>query len=103
MAIQRYRNNLLNRTQNKDIRYLTSDQLNSLTNEFMNYYDLCSSKRRKYRGRYWLVYVMLKATGARLGEVLQINDATDIDYRNSKVKLITLKQKTNLSYSTLTY
>ena len=34
----------------------------------------------------------MRATGARLSEVLAIDEARDIDFRNSEVRLITLKR-----------
>ncbi|MEA2067072.1 MAG: site-specific integrase, partial [Thermotogota bacterium] len=45
-----------------------------------------------YRGRYWLTFLMLKFTGARIGEVLLIDDTTDIDFRNAEIKLTILKR-----------
>ena len=74
------------------IEYLSEDQLNALTQAFMDYYDK-SVKYRKAKGKYWLVYLFLRFTGARLNEVLSINDNTDVDFRNSEVKLVTLKQR----------
>ena len=78
-----------------DITYLTENQLNALTEAFRDYYDEDIKRARRInRGRYWLVYLVLRFTGARLGEVLSIDDKTDIDFRNYEIKLITLKQKT---------
>ncbi|PMP92696.1 MAG: site-specific integrase [Desulfurella sp.] len=74
------------------IEYLSEEQLNTLTQAFMDYYDK-SIKYRKARGKYWLTYLFLRFTGARLNEVLSINDNTDVDFRNSEVKLVTLKQR----------
>jgi molybdate transport system regulatory protein len=74
------------------IEYLSEEQLNTLTQAFMDYYDK-SIKYRKAKGKYWLTYLFLRFTGARLNEVLSINDNTDVDFRNSEVKLVTLKQK----------
>lgn len=37
--------------------------------------------------------MVLRYTGARIGEVLSIDDRTNIDFRNTEIKLITLKQK----------
>ena len=35
----------------------------------------------------------MRYTGARIGEVISIDDRDDIDFRNTEIKLITLKQK----------
>jgi molybdate transport system regulatory protein len=76
----------------KSINYLTPEQLNALTQAFDEVYG--NPKRyRRARGKYWLVFLFLRYTGARLNEVLSINDATDIDFRNNEIKLVTLKQR----------
>ncbi|PMP67101.1 MAG: hypothetical protein C0192_03770, partial [Desulfurella multipotens] len=49
------------------IEYLSEEQLNALTQAFMDYYDK-SIKYRKARGKYWLTYLFLRFTGARLNE-----------------------------------
>jgi molybdate transport system regulatory protein len=36
---------------------------------------------------------MLRFTGARLGEVVLLNDATDIDFRASEIRIVTLKRR----------
>ncbi len=76
------------------IQYLAENQVNNLTLAFQNYYDANERKAQKAnRGRYWLTYLMLRYTGARIGEVLLINDITDIDFRNAEIKLTTLKKR----------
>jgi len=76
------------------IEYLTEHQVNSLTQAFQRWYDETKTRgRRRFRGRYWLTYLVLRFTGARLGEVLRIDDTTDIDFRNSDIKLVTLKRR----------
>ena len=50
--------------------YLTEAQVNALTKAFQDWYDGSSKGRRRQRGRYWLTYLVLRFTGARLGEVL---------------------------------
>lgn len=75
------------------IEYLSDDQLNALTQSFMDFFENGVGMLRKKRGRYWIVYLFLRFTGARLNEVLSIDDNTDIDFRNYEVKLITLKQR----------
>jgi len=76
------------------IKYLTEEQVNSLTAEFQDWYASTNGKKRRMqRGRYFLVYITLRFTGARLGEVLMIDDTADIDYWNSEIKIHTLKRK----------
>ncbi len=75
------------------IKYLTPTELQTLTEAWEGVYR--TSPRPRQSGRYWLVFLMLRYTGARLSEVLAIDDQTDIDYRNAEVRLITLKQRKN--------
>ena len=73
--------------------FLTDEQLNALIKSFQDWYDdkSLADYRRFFRGRYWLVFLLLRYTGARLSEVLQLK-LSDIDFRNAEVKLITLKR-----------
>ncbi len=73
--------------------FLTDEQVNALTEAFQRWYDdkSINDYRRFFRGRYWLVYLLLRFTGARIGEVLNLK-LSDIDFRNAEVKLITLKR-----------
>ena len=74
--------------------YLTEHQVNSLIRAFQFWYDSAPTlKKRETRGRYWLAFLVLRFTGARLGEVLMIDDSKDIDFRNAEIKVITLKRK----------
>ncbi|MBN2569983.1 MAG: site-specific integrase [Deltaproteobacteria bacterium] len=75
------------------ILYLTESQVNFLTSVFQEWYDTSPTKgKRKSRGRYWLTFLVLRYTGARVGEVLSIDDRVDIDFRNTEIRLITLKR-----------
>ena len=73
--------------------FLTDDQINRLTIAFQSWYDdkNINDYRRFLRGRYWLVFLMLRYTGARISEVTNIKP-DDIDFENAKIKLITLKR-----------
>jgi len=73
--------------------YLTEAQVNALTRAFQDWYDASTRGRRKQRGRYWLTYLVLRFTGARLGEVLLLNDTTDINFREAEIRMPTLKRK----------
>jgi molybdate transport system regulatory protein len=77
------------------IKYLSIQEVDALTYTFQSWFDQSPStgKKRKIRGRYWLVYLVLRFTGARLGEVIQINDSVDIDFRSSDIRIVTLKRR----------
>ena len=73
--------------------YLTESQLNNLIATFQSWYDdkSISDTKRRIRGRYWLVFLALRFTGARISEVINIKHE-DIDFRNAEIRLITLKR-----------
>ena len=73
--------------------YLTESQLNNLIATFQSWYDskTISNTKRRIRGRYWLVFLTLRFTGARISEVINIKHE-DIDFRNAEIRLITLKR-----------
>lgn len=73
--------------------YLTQSQVNALTRAFQDWYDGSSAGRRKQRGRYWLTYLVLRFTGARIGEVLMLNDTSDINFREAEIRMPTLKRR----------
>jgi molybdate transport system regulatory protein len=71
----------------RDIKYLDSEQLEALTASFRTWYRKASRPDiRRARGRVWLVYLALRYTGARLGEVLALDDRTDIDGDRGVIK-----------------
>ncbi len=72
-----------------EIYHLTVDELNRLTEVFQDWFE---QKRSKLRGKYWLTFLFLRYTGARISEILNIDETRDIDFRNSTVRLITLKR-----------
>ena len=76
------------------INYLMEDQANALTAAFENWYESGRTHaQRRSRGKYWLTYLALRFTGARLGEVQLVDDQNDIDWRNYEIRLRILKQK----------
>ncbi|MDI9526092.1 MAG: site-specific integrase [Pseudomonadota bacterium] len=76
------------------IDYLMEDQVNAMTRSFQDWYDASvTDAKRRSRGKYWLTFLTLRYTGARLREVQLIDDANDIDRRNCEFKIKTLKQK----------
>jgi len=75
------------------IQYLTEPQLNALVEAFQRWYDGAKkAPSRKRRGRYWLTFLTLRFTGARLGEVLQVDDTLSINFREGTIRLPTLKR-----------
>jgi molybdate transport system regulatory protein len=72
-----------------DVYHLTEDELNNLTLAFQQWFE---KTRGVVRSRYWLVFLFLKYTGARITEVLSVDELRDIDFKNSTVRLITLKK-----------
>ena len=75
------------------IKYLSEKELNRLTGSFQAWFDQAQGKTRRIRGRYWLVFLVARYTGARISEVLKIDDTIDIDFRGSRIQLWTLKRK----------
>jgi len=76
------------------IQYLNEDELNALTSVWQAYYHEAGKKAKKVnRGRYFLTYLFLRFSGARLSEVLSIDDTRDIDWRNNEVKIRTYKTR----------
>ena len=73
--------------------YLPESQLNNLIATFQSWYDdkSISDTKRRIRGRYWLIFLTLRFTGARISEVINIKHE-DIDFRNAEIRLITLKR-----------
>jgi molybdate transport system regulatory protein len=62
------------------IRYLETPQLERLSQAFTAWRDAArSAPIRRARQRMRLVFLMLRHSGAKLGEVLAINERTDID------------------------
>jgi molybdate transport system regulatory protein len=70
-----------------DIKYLDAEQLEAFTESFRAWYRKAPRPDlRRARGRVWLVYLALRYAGARLGEVLAIDERRDIDFDRSLVK-----------------
>ncbi len=93
MLVRYSNNHISNYQQNQNIKYLTENQLNDLIVTFQAWYDdkNISNTKRRIRGRYWLVFLTLRFTGARISEVINIKH-DDIDFRNAEIRLITLKR-----------
>ena len=71
-----------------DIRHLETEQIERLTAAFDAWRDAArTTPIRRARERMRLVYLMLRHSGGKLGEVLSINERTDIDMAQSTVSL----------------
>ena len=91
---------------NETIKYMDKSELDALLSAFRRYYydgfiapAGCASgvlRLRRRRGRYWLVFLVARYTGARISEVLAIDDARDIDFKASSIRLRILKRKEEL-------
>jgi molybdate transport system regulatory protein len=84
------------------IQYLTETQLEALTKAFQDWHDAAPSEKQwRLRGRHWLIYLVLRFTGARLGEVVGcedkshhgLNDLEEVDFRQGELRLATLKRR----------
>lgn len=70
--------------------HLTEEELNRLVRRYQEWFD---SNPQGWRARHWIVFLTLRYTGARISEVLAIDDQRDIDFRRSEITLITLKRR----------
>ena len=76
------------------IHHLTEPQIASLTRCYQRWFDESLTRnKRKIRGRYWIAFLFLRFTGARIGEVLKLDDSVDINFREAEVRLVTLKRR----------
>lgn len=70
------------------IRHLETEQIERLTQTFFAWRDAArTAPMRRARQRMCLVYLMLRHTGGKLGEVLSLNERTDIDVNQGTVTL----------------
>lgn len=86
-------NSIVNLSGGRLPSYLTEAQLNALTRSFQEWFDSAPNKWRKSRARHWAVFLVLRFSGARLGEVLRINDTQDINWREGEIRIPTLKRR----------
>jgi molybdate transport system regulatory protein len=70
------------------IKYLDSLQIEALTEAFRIWRDKSPTRTaRRSRSRIWLVYLLLRYTGARLGEILSLDDRAAIDLEHQTITL----------------
>ncbi len=74
-------------------KYLTEEELNRLTVSFQSWFDQAPGKWRKNRARHWAVFLTMRFSGARLGEVIQVDDTRDIHWREGEIRVPTLKRR----------
>lgn len=64
----------------ESIKYLNSAQLDVLQNAFQSWLQAAKDERStQSRTRFWLLFLLLRYTGMRLGEAIELNDRTDFD------------------------
>ncbi len=68
-----------------NVKHLEPAELELLTASFRNWLEAARPAHRQSRLRMWLVYLLLRHTGARLGEVLAFNDLRDFNAGASSV------------------
>lgn len=77
----------------QNIDYLNEKQLKTLTAKFQDFYKKAPGPwSARVRGRYFLIFLFLRYTGARISEVVGIDDQADVDYRAGDVTMAVLKR-----------
>lgn len=77
----------------QSIDYLNEKQLKILTAKFRDYYEKAPGSRiARIYGRYFLIFLFLRYTGARISEVTGIDDQADVDYRVGDFTMAVLKR-----------
>ena len=75
--------------QDANIHFLMPNQLELLCDKWREWAEEYE-QNRSYR--LYIMFLILRWTGARPSEVVKVNDVKDIDIKNQKIKLETLKQ-----------
>ena len=71
------------------IAHLSQSQLQKLMDAFRVWNENAHSEYiRRVRGRYWLAFLLLRFTGARIGEILCVDDSEDIDFKQNEIRII---------------
>ena len=77
----------------RGIKYLTPVQLDVLIKVFEEWVEAARGERQRMRRlRHWIIFLTLRYTGARLGEVLLIDDSVDVDIRSGEIRIVNLKR-----------
>jgi len=71
------------------VDHLSRSQLHRLMDAFRCWNESAPTPYvRKVRGRYWLAFLMLRFTGARIGEILSVDDSTHIDFTQNEIRIV---------------
>ena len=91
------KNNIIQFNQTDSYDYLVEEEVNTLIKAYRDY--MLEAKEQKNKKRYmrrwrqFIIFMVLRETGARLSEVLGIDDTKDIDFDNNSIRIRTLKRK----------
>ena len=71
-----------------EVRYLNGEQMEALTRSVRQWRnEAVKANVRRSRDRIWLIFLLMRHTGGRLGEILALDPARDIDQENRVVRL----------------
>lgn len=72
----------------ESVKYLTAAQLDLLGQSFQSWLHASRDARtRQSRSRIWLLFLILRHTGMRLGEALELDDRTDMDLERGVIRV----------------
>jgi len=72
----------------EQIKHLDAEKLAQLTESFRAWYaEARRPREQRARGRVWMAYLVIRYTGAKLGEVVAMDDRTDLDLDRGTVRL----------------
>jgi len=76
-----------------EIHYFTQEQLSKLSKEFKKYYEGSKKGRAVQHGKHWMVFLLLRYTGARISEIVSVNESKSLNLNDNTIKLVTLRSK----------
>ncbi|MGV8074111.1 MAG: tyrosine-type recombinase/integrase [Syntrophobacteraceae bacterium] len=77
------------------VAHLDNAQIEQLTEAFRAWFDSAPSAFiRRVRGRYYITFLLLRFTGARISEILSIDDTVDIDFRQGEIRITLTEEPT---------
>lgn len=72
----------------ESVKYLSAAQLDLLGQSFRSWLHASRDARtRQSRSRIWLLFLILRHTGMRLGEALELDDRTDLDLERGVIRV----------------
>ena len=70
------------------VLHLTRSQIENLMKVFRDWFESSPTMfARRVRGRYWMAFLCMRFTGARIGEILRIDDTTDVDFSHGEIRI----------------